>query len=89
VGHSQRALPPKAPIYLSAHVRPGEHTVAYFIPLVFANGSPAWLWTTVSIDAATPGSDAAASAACAVVRDLEQRANPARTPVSLDGKPPP
>jgi len=42
------------PVDLSAHLRPGERTVAYVIPLLYASGSPTRLWTAVGVQAATP-----------------------------------
>lgn len=36
-------------------MRPGEHTLAYLVPLLFANGRPTRLWTTANVEIATTG----------------------------------
>ncbi len=43
---------------LSAHLSPDEHTVAYILPKLAANGDPTRLWTSVTIVDPTPAPEA-------------------------------
>ena len=43
---------------LTAHLRPGEHSVIYLIPLMHTGGTPRRLWIPVGAEPATPGPEA-------------------------------